>query len=131
MGEIKVLLDTHAFLWWLFDDPSLSDPAREAIRDPENTVLVSAASAWEIATKHRLGKLPEADEAVANLPALLLTARMEPLSITVRHALAAGSLPGPHRDPFDRMLIAQSRLENIPVVTSDPVFAGYSVSTIW
>lgn len=128
---MKVLLDTHVLLWWLFDDPSLSRPAREVIRDPGNFVLVSAASAWEISTKHRLGKLPEAGEAVADLPSLLRTARFETLPITVEHAMAAGSLPGPHRDPFDRMLIAQSRLEDLPVVTADPVFRRYSTRTIW
>jgi len=128
---MKVLLDTHVLLWWLFDDPALSQPAREMIRDPGNSVLVSAASAWEIATKHRLGRLPEAGEAVANLPALLRTARMGTLPITVWHALEAGALPGPHRDPFDRMLIAQSRLEDLPVVTADPVFVRYSARTVW
>jgi PIN domain nuclease of toxin-antitoxin system len=128
---MKVLLDTHVLLWWLFDDPALSQPARDAIRDPGNSVLVSAASAWEISTKHRLGKLPEAGEAVGNLPALLRSARMEALPITVEHALAAGALPGPHRDPFDRMLIAQSRLEDLPVVTADPVFGRYSARTVW
>ena len=93
--------------------------------------MVSAASAWEISTKHRLGKLPDAGEAVGNLPALLRSARMETLPITVEHALAAGALPGPHRDPFDRMLIAQSRLEDLPVVTADPVFGRYSARTVW
>ena len=128
---MKVLLDTHVLLWWLFDDPALSQPARDAIRDPGNSVLVSAASAWEISMKHRLGKLPEAGEAVGNLPALLRSARMEALPVTVEHALAAGALPGPHRDPFDRMLIAQSRLEDLPVVTADPVFGLYSARTVW
>lgn len=131
MGRLRVLLDTHALLWWLFDDLALSTAAREAISEPGNTVLVSAASAWEIATKHRLGKLPDAGEAAGNLPTLLMSARMEQLPITVVHALEAGSLPGPHRDPFDRMLIAQSRIEDIPVVTSDPVFGRYSVRTVW
>jgi PIN domain nuclease of toxin-antitoxin system len=128
---MKVLLDTHIILWWLFDDPALSSPARDAIRDPENTVLVSAASAWEISTKHRLGKLPEAEEAVVNLPALLRSARIESLSVTLEHALAAGALPGPHRDPFDRLLIAQSRIEDLPVVSTDPVFSAYSVPIVW
>jgi PIN domain nuclease of toxin-antitoxin system len=128
---MRVLLDTHALLWWLFDDTSLSKAARDAIRDPGNAVLVSAASAWEIATKRRLGKLPDAGEAAENLPALLRSSRMEPLAITVEHALAACALPGPHRDPFDRMLIAQSRLEDLPVVTSDPVFGRYSIRTVW
>ena len=131
MGGMRVLLDTHVLLWWLFDDLGLSASARALIADPGNAVLVSSASAWEIAIKHRLGKLPEAKEAVENLPRLLREARIESLPITVEHALAAGALPGPHRDPFDRMLIAQSRIENLPVVTADPVFAQYSVPVLW
>lgn len=128
---MRVLLDSHTLLWWLFDDPSLPESARRVIRNPENEIFVSSASAWEISTKYRLGKLPEAGESVDNLPALLRQARMETLSITLEHALAAGSLPGPHRDPFDRMLIAQSRLEEMPVMTSDPVFKQYRVRVLW
>ena len=131
MGGMRVLLDTHVLLWWLFDDLGLSASARALIADPGNAVLVSSASAWEIAIKHRLGKLPEAKEAVENLPRLLREARFESLPITVEHALAAGALPGPHRDPFDRMLIAQSRIENLPVLTADPVFGQYSVPVLW
>ena len=131
MGGMRVLLDTHVLLWWLFDDLGLSASARALIADPGNAVLVSSASAWEIATERRLGKLPEAEEAVENLPRLLREARIESMPITVEHALAAGALPGPHRDPFDRMLIAQSRIENLPVVTADPVFAQYSVPVLW
>jgi len=128
---MKVLLDTHVLLWWLFDDPALSQPARDAIRDPGNSVLVSAVSAWEISTKHRLGKLPDAGEAAEDLPGVLRKARMKPLPISIEHALAAGALPGPHRDPFDRMLIAQARIEDLPVVTADPVFSAYSVPIVW
>src|SRR4030065_2104417 len=115
MGGMKVLLDTHVLLWWLFDDLGLSTSARALIADPGNAVLVSSASAWEIATKHRLGKLPEAKEAVENLPRLLREARIESMPITVEHALAAGAPPGPHHAPFDRTLIAQSRIANPPV----------------
>jgi PIN domain nuclease of toxin-antitoxin system len=126
-----VLLDTHALLWWLFDDPKLSVAARAAIADPDNEVLVSAASAWEIATKARLGKLPEAGDVPTELPSYLRKSRFAVLPITAEHALAAGHLPGPHRDPFDRMLIAQARLEQVPVVTVDPVFGGYAVPVVW
>ncbi|MBA3584832.1 MAG: type II toxin-antitoxin system VapC family toxin [Gemmatimonadetes bacterium] len=128
---MRILLDTHALLWWFFDDPQLSDLARDAIRDSGNTVLVSSVSAWEIATKHRLGRLPEAEEAATNLPRLLRRARMTPLPMTIEHALAAGALPGPHRDPFDRMLISQSRLEKAPVVSMDPVFEQYDAAVLW
>lgn len=125
------LLDTHVLLWWLFDDPKLSPFAREAIRSPDNTILVSAASGWEIATKHRLGKLPHAEEAVHNLHALLRKARMEAVPITMEHVLAAGGLPGPHRDPFDRMLIAQGQIEGIAIITSDSAFKQYPVEVVW
>ncbi len=128
---MRLLLDTHALLWWLFDDPKLSETAREVIRDPNNDILVSSASAWEIATKHRLGKLPEAEEAVRDLPRLLRKARFEVLPILLEHALLAGILAGPHRDPFDRMLIAQARLEEVPVVTTDPIFGRYGVKLAW
>ena len=128
---MKVLLDTHALLWWLFDDPRLSATTRSAIAESKNEVVVSSASAWEIATKHRIGKLPEAVEAVNNLPQLLRQARFQELAITVNHAPTAGSLPGPHRDPFDRMLIAQGRAEELPILTNDPVFAAYGAQVIW
>ncbi len=125
------LLDTHALLWWLFDDSKLSISAAETIRNPKHTILVSSASGWEIATKYRIGKLPHAAEAAENLPSLLRRSKMKILSITMEHALAAGSLPGPHRDPFDRMLIAQAQLEGVPIVTSDPAFDEYPVSLVW
>jgi PIN domain nuclease of toxin-antitoxin system len=131
MGAVRVLLDTHALLWWLVNDRRLPETARAVIRDPDSVVLVSAASGWEIATKHRLGKLPEADEIAGNLPDLVRMGRMQEMPITLAHAMAAGALPGPHRDPFDRMLIAHSRLEGMPVVTNDPVFRKYDVEVIW
>ena len=102
--QSRFLLDTHALLWWLFDDHRLTDLARSIIRNPDNAILISSASGWEISTKYRLGKLPHAEEAVRNLPSLLQRARMDVLPISIEHALAAGALPGPHRDPFDRML---------------------------
>jgi PIN domain nuclease of toxin-antitoxin system len=128
---VKVLLDTHALLWWLFDDPKLPAAARDVITDPDNHILVSSASAWEIATKHRYGKLPEAGNVPDRLENYLRTARFDSLPITLPHALVAGRLPGPHKDPFDRILIAQSILEKAPVITDDPVFADYGASVIW
>ena len=128
---MRALLDTHALLWWLYDSPRLSGAAHATIADPKNEILVSAASAWEIATKHRLGKLPRAGDVPERLPRYLRRARFRELPIGLEHALAAGRLPGPHRDPFDRMLIAQSRLEEVEVVTLDPVFAEYGVPVIW
>ena len=126
-----LLLDTHALLWWLLDSPELSATARAAIADPAQRVLVSAASAWELATKQRIGKLPEAGDIVTNFSAYLRKQRFEPLPISVDHALAAGRLPGPHRDPFDRMLMAQAQTEGADVVTADPVFRDYGVAVVW
>ena len=131
MAAITLLLDTHALLWWLFDDPRLSSAARSAIRDPQNKVIVSAASAWEIATKHRLGRLPEAGDVPARLPHYLHRARFSVLNISLEHAMAAGALPGPHKDPFDRMLVAQARIEDLAVVTTDQAFRDCGVAVIW
>ncbi len=128
---MRALLDTHVVLWWFFDDPRISKAAATLIVDPGNELWVSSACAWEIATKHRIGKLPEAETLVARFPQLLRQARMRDLPITAEHALAAGTLPGPHRDPFDRMLIAQAELERLPLVSNDPVFKDYAVEMIW
>lgn len=128
---MRILLDTHALLWWLLDDPRLTPGTRSMVRAAENQVLVSSVSAFEIATKYRLGKLWTGHIDLAALPRIISEERLEELPITMEHALAAGGLPGPHRDPFDRMLIAQSRLEGLPVVTRDPVFASYGVEVIW
>lgn len=132
MGSMTdFILDTHALLWWLFDDPHLTENARRVIADPEHRIWVSAASAWEIATKARLGKLPEAGDVPQKLPHYLRKARFLELPITVEQSLRAGNLPGPHRDPFDRMLIAQSFSTGYPVVTTDSVFREYGVQVVW
>jgi len=116
---VRVLLDTHAFLWWLAGDPSLSERARQVIREEGNTVLLSAASAWEIATKVRLGKLPGAARIAGDILGCLRNEGFEPLAVTVRHGQHAGALPGLHGDPFDRMLIAQAILENCVLVSNE------------
>ena len=131
MAAVRLLLDTHALLWWLFDDPKQSAAARSAVVDPLNEVLVSAASAWEIATKHRLGRLPEAGDVPVRLPHYLSRARFGVLNISLEHAMAAGELSGRHRDPFDRMLVAQARIEGLAVATADQVFRDYGVAVIW
>ena len=128
---MRVLLDTHALLWWLDGDRRLSQRARRLIDSDQTAVLVSAASAWEICTKFRLGKLPGAAAVAADLMGCLDSQGFAPLSITVDHAQRAGSLPGPHRDPFDRVLIAQSQAEDLPLVTVDQVFGTYGVKVIW
>lgn len=128
---MRVLADTHAFLWWLAGDRRLSEAARGVIDNPNNSVLVSAASAWEITTKRRLGKLPGADVVAVDVAAAIADHGFEPLAITVTHAERAGRLPGPHRDPFDRMLIAQSMAHGLPLVSSESLFDRYGVSRIW
>ncbi len=128
---MRLLLDTHALLWWLYDDDRLSLRAREVIAVPTHVVYVSSASAWEMATKYRIGKLPEAEGLLTDLGKYLRAGRMTELPVSVAHALRAGSLPGPHRDPFDRMLIAQAQLEQLTVVTTDPVFAQYGAPVAW
>ncbi len=128
---MTLLLDTHALLWWLFDDPNLSERARAAITERANTVIVSSASAWEIATKWRLGRLPEAGDAVRRLPELLVECGFETLSVSVLHALAAGALTTAHRDPFDRMLIAQATLEELTLVTKDTAISNSFANVLW
>lgn len=128
---MRLLLDTHTLLWWLADDPALSAAARRLIGARNNSILVSAASAWEIGTKVRLGKLPGAEELATDFRGRLARERFEPLPISVEHGIRAGLLPGPHRDPFDRMLAAQSQAENLAIVSNDPVFDSYSVRRLW
>jgi PIN domain nuclease of toxin-antitoxin system len=120
---VKLLLDTNALIWWLEGSRRLSRPAVEAIDDIANDVHVSAASAWEISTKARLGKL----RFTGSLTARLEKYDVQPLAVTVEHGWAAGTLPPLHRDPFDRILIAQAQLEELIVVTADPMFARYGV----
>jgi PIN domain nuclease of toxin-antitoxin system len=128
---VRALLDTHTLLWWLADDPALSKPARKFIAETKNTAFVSAASAWEIATKVRLGKLATAAELAADFVVIVGREGFELLPISPDHAIRAGLLPGPHKDPFDRMLIAQAQAEGVPVVTNELVFDTYGVRRIW
>ena len=128
---MKVLLDTHAFLWWLAGDRRLSRKARSTVATDDNVVFVSAASAWEICTKVRIGKLPGATEIAADLTACLVEQGFTPLAISFEQAQRAGGLPGSHRDPFDRMLIAQSQALNLPLVSNETLFDKYGVQRIW
>jgi PIN domain nuclease of toxin-antitoxin system len=128
---VRLLLDTHALLWWLDGDRRLSPKARRAIADQSNTILVSAASAWEIATKARLGKLPGAADVAADVAACVAGQGFLPLDITMLHAQRAGRLPGEHRDPFDRMLIAQSQMEDIAILSDDEAFDKFDVRRFW
>jgi len=119
---VSYLLDTHILLWWLFNDPKLNAECREIVRNPAHHILVSSVSAWEIATKYRIGKLPEARQIVEEYSQILHQSKFIELPITSAHALRAGSLPISHRDPFDRMIMAQAELENLPVITYDAAF---------
>ncbi len=119
---MRLLLDTHALIWWLAGDAALSPKAQQAIADEGNAVLVSAVSAWEITTKHRIGKLPGVANMVADIGAAIADQGFAQLGISVLHGQLAGSLPGAHRDPFDRMLIAQAMLEGLVIVTNESLF---------
>jgi PIN domain nuclease of toxin-antitoxin system len=127
----RLLLDTHAFLWWTGDLRSLTKIAREVVSDPENSVFVSAASAWEITTKFRIGKLPEAAIVAQDVAQAVGRQGFTELPVTVAHAQRAGTLPGPLRDPFDRMLIAQSIVEGMPLVSNERRFDRYGVTRLW
>ncbi len=126
---MRLLLDTHALIWWLLDDARLSRKAYGAIEEGE--VFVSAASVWELATKHRLGRLPDADPLMHDLPRALADEFFVPLAITLSHARAAGGLPAPHRDPFDRLLVAQAMLEDLWLVSNERPFDAYGVKRLW
>jgi len=128
---LDLLLDTHAFLWWLAGDDALSIQARTAIGDTRNAVFVSAATAWEIATKVRIGKLPGAATIAAGLADVVVGQGFVQLPISFAHGQAAGTLPGPHKDPFDRMLIAQAMLDNIALVSNEGIFDAYGVRRLW
>ena len=128
---MRLLLDTHALLWWFTDDPQLSPTARSAIADEGNEVLVSAASAWEIATKHRLGKLAIGGEVLGRFHELIMADGFSHLPMQHGHAIRAGSYPLHHRDPFDRMLAAQADLEGVALLTVDPAFEHFPIRVLW
>ena len=123
----RLLVDTHALLWWLADDPTLSSPARDAIADPANEPLVSTASIWKIAIKRSLGKLDAPDD----LPETILDEGFSYLPVGAVHAWHVRELPMHHRDPFDRLLAAQALIEGLPIVTADTRFLDYTVETRW
>ena len=128
---MRLLLDTHAFVWWLAGNPRLVETARRAIADDDNDVLISAASAWEIATKYRLGKLPEADALADDIRGCIADQGFDELAVSVADGERAGRLTGPHRDPFDRMLIAQALAGDLVLVSNEKAFDRYGVSRLW
>lgn len=130
---MKLLLDTHALLWTINDPDTgrMSRRARDAVEDPTNNLCVSAATAWELATKHRLGRLPEAATAVRRWPAIITSLGAIELAITTGHAMLAGGLPGAHGDPFDRVLAAQAIIEGAHLVTADRAMDGFGAQLLW
>ncbi len=128
---MKALLDTHVFLWWIDDDPRLSSLARKIISDGNNEIFLSAASGWEIAVKSQLGRLKLPDRPERFIVEQLSINAFESLPIRLSHALRVYALPPIHRDPFDRILVAQSQLEDMPILTADPQIAQYPVEVIW
>jgi PIN domain nuclease of toxin-antitoxin system len=131
---MRLLLDTHALIWAVSEPDRLSATARSAIETTEHELVVSSASAWEIATKHRLGKLPGGSVLIAAYPEHLAQLGATELAMTSTHALVAGSFDIDHRDPFDRMLAAQASLEGLELVTSDDQlarFAAFGVRVLW
>jgi PIN domain nuclease of toxin-antitoxin system len=129
---VRLLLDTHAFLWWVFGDPKLSRHARHALADDAtNEAFVSAASAWEITTKFRLGRLADAIVVARDVAAAIAAEGFLELPVLVAHAQSAGGLGGRHRDPFDRMLIAQALAEDLTLVSNERAFDAYGVKRLW
>ena len=128
---MRLLLDTHAFLRWIADSSRLTEAARRAIANLRNDVAVSAASAWEIAAKYRLGKLPGAERVARNIGARIAEQGFDKPAITVDDATRAGRLPGIHRDTFDRMLIAQALARDSTLVSNEALFDRYGVQRLW
>jgi PIN domain nuclease of toxin-antitoxin system len=128
---VRLLLDSHALVWAATDDPRLSEPSREALTSRANEILVSAASAWEIATKVRLGRFPEAAALVAEFEVTVRSLGATELAVTAEHGLAAGGFNADHRDPFDRMLAAQAVIERAVLVTTDRAFRQFPVEVLW
>ena len=128
---MKILLDTHAFLWWVLDDPKLPASARGLVADEENTILFSVASAWEMSIKVGLGRLTFPQPAAPFVSEQIRINGFQLLPISLTHSFHTAELPHHHRDPFDRMLIAQSRVEQVPILSRDSAFEDYDVTVLW
>ncbi len=135
MGTVvphRLMLDTHVLLWMLTDPTLLSEDMRGTLADRSTPLFVSAASAWEIATKQRLGKLPQAEVLVRGYEQHLDRLGVESVNVTATHSLLAGSMEWPHQDPFDRMIVAQCMIESLPLVTADKAFGALAgVTILW
>jgi PIN domain nuclease of toxin-antitoxin system len=128
---VRLLLDTHALLWWYSDDPALPQKCRKLISQSDSSVFVSAVSAWEISTKFRRGRLSSASELVQDFGEYLDQEGFLSLPVSYDHGIRAGMLPGPHQDPFDRMLIAQAEIEKLFIVSNEKIFDQYGVRRVW
>lgn len=130
-SRLRLLLDTHALIWWLAGDEALSRRAREAIADEVNEIAVSAASAMEIATKFRIGKLPGAALLAQSFEEIIAEQGFGELPISVHHARLAGEMNIAHKDPFDRLLIAQAQVEDMVLVSNEALFDGFAIKRLW
>jgi PIN domain nuclease of toxin-antitoxin system len=128
---VRLLLDTHALLWWLLGDNALSAAAQAAVANEANQTFISAVTAWEIAIKHKQGRLPSAARLIVDLDDIIARQGFMELSITIRNAESAGGLPLFHKDPFDRMLIAQALAENLMLVSNEVIFDRYGALRLW
>ena len=128
---MHLLLDTHALIWWMTNSPLLPDYARRLMLEKKNTIVVSAVSAWEMATKVRLGRLPAAEDITRNFEEYMVQSGFESLPVSAAHGIRAGFLPGPQRDPFDRMLIAQAQAEDLTIVSNEVSFDSYGIRRAW
>jgi PIN domain nuclease of toxin-antitoxin system len=128
---MNLLLDTHAFLWFIANDPRLSSQAQSLIEAPANRRLLSMASLWEMAIKVSLGKLTLAQSFDQFIPRQLQLNQIEVLAIELPHVAAVAAMPFHHRDPFDRLLAAQCQIEGLPIVSADPVFDAYAIRRVW
>ena len=128
---MRILLDSHTFVWFLAGDQRCSLRARRHIEDADAEVFVSAVTAWETAIKVRAGRWSEAEFFASNIEAILIKENFAPLPLTIEHGRVAGFLSGAHRDPFDRMLAAQAIVDDMPLVTADPAFRHFDVRVIW
>ncbi len=128
---MRLLLDTHVLIWWWTDRSRLPVGIIALIENEEDSVFISAASAWEITTKNRTGKLPEMQPYIPRYHELVTSAGFTSLAIDAAHGLRAGQYDAPHRDPFDRMLAAQAEVENLTLITRDPAFVAFPCRTLW
>ena len=128
---MRLLLDTHAFLWWASEDPALSATARRQIESPRNDVFVSPVSAWEIVLKAGLGKLTTPSPVDEFIPEQMARNRFDVLPLSITHVLQVSHLPEHHRDPFDRLLVAQAMVEGLSFVTGDQHMSRYDVRVVW